>query len=156
MNNFNKYFTLLALIIGSFLGFLLLAVALFFILKLFSVTLFHIPGTDKVYQFFIVVIPYTVFFFGYHYMHKKIPLSTRRFSRIAGRVLMVTGSIICLATLVFALLDYLSVKGEWMTLYKQNTQYGLIAQIFLLFFTALIVATGDAKEKDWMDKVADQ
>jgi hypothetical protein len=152
MNNFNKYFTLLALIIGGFLGFVLLAVALFFILKLFSVTLFYIPGTDKVYHFLIVVIPYTIFFFGYHYMHKKIPLSTKRYSKFFGRVLLLTGSFICFITLILAVLDYLSVKNEWVHWYKNNSQYGLIVQIVLLFLTALVIATGDAKEKDWMER----
>lgn len=142
----------MALVIGAFITFVLLAVGLFYLLKLFSVTMFAIPGSDKVYQFFIVVIPYTIFFFGYHYMHKKIQLSINKYARSFAILFLVLGSLICFGCLVLAVLDYFSLKNEWVRVYNQNSQYGFISQILMLFFTALILATGDPKEKDWIDK----
>ena len=152
MDNFSKYFALMALIIGGFIGFVLLVVVLFYLLKLFSITMFAIPGTEKVYHFFIVVIPYTIFFFGYHYMHKKIQLSLNKYARSFAILFLVLGSLICFGFLVLAVLDYFSLKNEWVRVYNQNSQYGFISQILMLFFTALILASGDQKEKDWMDK----
>ena len=152
MDNFSKYFALMALIIGGFIGFVLLVVVLFYLLKLFSITMFAIPGTEKVYHFFIVVIPYTIFFFGYHYMHKKIQLSLNKYARSFAILFLVLGSLICFGFLVLAVLDYFSLKNEWVRVYNQNSQYGFISQILMLFFTALILASGDPKEKDWMDK----
>lgn len=152
MDNFNKYFGLLALLIGCFISFVLLAVGLFYLLKLFSITMFAIPGTEKVYHFFIVVIPYTIFFFGYHYMHKKMPLSAKKSSRLFAMIFLVAGSLICFGCLLLAVLDYFSVNSSWVKTYNQYSQYGFISQIVMLFFTALILATGDAKEKDWMER----
>ena len=48
MNGFNKYFGLMALLFGAVAGFVLLVVGLFYLLKLFSVTLFYIPGFENV------------------------------------------------------------------------------------------------------------
>ena len=152
MNNFNKYFGLMALIIGGFISFVLLVIGLFYLLKLFSVTMFAIPGTQKVYHFFIVVIPYTIFFFGYHYMHKKIQLSVNKYARFFAVLFLVLGSLICFGCLVLAVLDYFSLKNQWVRLYNQNSQYGFISQVVMLFFTALILASGDPKEKDWMER----
>jgi hypothetical protein len=152
MDKFDKYFWLLALIIGSFLGFLILAVSLFFILKLFSITVFSIPGIDKAYQFLVVFIPYLIFFSGYYYLHKKIHLSTKMYSRILSMLFLVAGSLICVVSLVLSMLSSFKVKNEWLRLYGEHSHYSFIVQIILLFATALIIATGDPKEKDWMEK----
>ena len=152
MNNFNKYFGLMALIIGGFVGFVIIVTILFFILRLFSATLINIPGTEKAYHFFIVIIPYIIFFSGYYYLHKKIALSTKKTSRVLGAVFLVAGSVICFITLVLSLLVFLKVKGEWLRDYDDQSHYSFVIQILLLFATALIIASGDAKEKDWMER----
>jgi hypothetical protein len=152
MDKFNKYFWLLALILGSLLGFLIVVTALFFLLKFFSVSLFYIPGIDKGYQFFVVIIPYLIFFSGYYYLHKKIPLSTKKTSRAVSMILLVLGSLICVVTLVLSLLVSFKVTNEWLRAYSEHSHYSFIIQIILLFSTALIIATGDPKEKDWMEK----
>lgn len=152
MNNFNKYFALMALIIGGFVSFVLLVIIIFFILRLFSATLIIVPGTEIVYHFFIVIIPYIIFFSGYYYLHKKIALSTKKISRVLGSAFLVAGSLICFTTLILSLLVFLKVKGEWLRDYDDQSHYSFVIQIVLLFATALIIASGDAKEKDWMER----
>ena len=69
-----------------------------------------------------------------------------------GAVFLVAGSVICFITLVLSLLVFLKVKGEWLRDYDDQSHYSFVIQILLLFATALIIASGDAKEKDWMER----
>lgn len=152
MNNFHKYFVLMALLLGGFIGFIGLIVVIFYILKLFSITLFYIPGFDKFFQFIIIIIPYIIFFCGYYYLHKKIPLSKSKIAIVLARTFLIIGSLLCAATLVLTTLKLFGVQKSFLLTFDDNSQYGWIAQIVILFFTALIIATGDAKEKDWIHK----
>ena len=154
MNNFNKYFKLMALLLGGFIGFLGLIIVIFYMLKLFSVTLFYIPGFDRFFNFVIIVIPYIIFFFGYYYLHKKIPLSKSKTAAILAKAFLVIGSLLCAATMVLATLKLFGVQKTFLLTFDENSQYGWIAQIVILFFTALILASGDAKEKDWMERIS--
>jgi hypothetical protein len=152
MNNFNKYFGLMALLFGAVAGFVLLVVVLFYILKLFSVTLFYIPGFENVFQFIIVIIPYVIFFCGYYYMHTKIASAKTTTAQVTGRILMVFGSLVCFASMLMAIAVFMKVKNEWVATFNVNSHYSFIAQILLLFATAAMIATGDAKEKNWMER----
>lgn len=152
MNSFDKYFKLTALLFGGLIGFVGLIVVIFYLLKLCSITLFNIPGFDSFFQFIIIVIPYIIFFCGYYYLHKKLPLSTSKNAAVIGRIFLVAGSLLCLATLILSTLKLLGVQKSFLLIYQDNSQYGWIAQIVILFFSALIIASGDAKEKDWMHK----
>ena len=142
----------MALLFGGFIGFLGLVIVIFYMLKLFSVTLFYIPGFDRFFNFVIIIIPYIIFFLGYYYLHKKISLSKSKTASIIAKAFLIIGSLLCAATLVLATLKLFGVQKTFLLTFDENSQYGWIAQIVILFFTALIVATGDAKEKDWMDK----
>lgn len=137
---------------GGFIGFIALVVLVFFLLKLCSITLFHTPGFDRVYQFTVIVIPYLIFFMGYYYLHKKVPLSKSKTGAVIGRILLIIGSLLCAATMVLATLTLFGVQKGFLLTYQDNSQYGWILQVVILFFTALIIASGDGKEKDWMDK----
>jgi len=152
MNNFNKYFGLMALLFGAVAGFVLLVVILFYILKLCSITLFNIPGFEYIFQFIIVIIPYVIFFFGYHYMHTKIGGAKSKPAQVAGRILMIFGSLLCFFSMLMALLVLFKVHNEWLVIFNDNSHYAFIAQILLLFATAAMIATGDTKEKNWMDR----
>ena len=152
MNGFNKYFGLMALLFGAVAGFVLLVVGLFYLLKLFSVTLFYIPGFENVFQFIIVIIPYVVFFSGYYYMHTKIAASKTKTAQLTGRILMIFGSLVCMASMIMAILVLIKVKNQWAATFNSNSHYAFIAQIVLLFATAAMIATGDPKEKNWMER----
>ncbi len=142
----------MALLFGGFIGFLGLIVVIFYILKLFSVTLFYIPGFDHFFNFIIIIIPYIIFFLGYYYLHKKIPLSKSKMAIVLARAFLIIGSLLCAATLILSTLKLFGVQKSFLLTFDENSQYGWIAQIVILFFTALIIATGDAKEKDWIHK----
>ena len=152
MNSFDKYFKLIALLFGGLIGFLGLIVLIFHLLKLCSITLFYIPGFDSFFQFIVIIIPYIIFFGGYYYLHKKMPLSKNKNTVLLARIFLIIGSLLCMATLILSTLKLFGVQKSFLLTYQDNSQYGWIAQIVILFFTALIVASGDAKEKDWMHK----
>ncbi len=67
-----------------------------------------------------------------------------------GAVFLVAGSLICFVTLVLSLLVFFKIKSGWLRVYDDQSHYSFIIQIVLLFATALIIASGDAREKDWM------
>jgi len=142
----------MAYLLGAFVSFIALIVLLFFLLKLCSITLFIIPGFDKFYNFIIIIVPYIIFFLGYYYMHRKIPLSKSKTAAIVARVLLVIGSLLCACTMVLSTLTLFNVQKSFLLTYQDNSQYTWIIQVVILFFTALVIASGDAKEKDWMHK----
>ena len=59
-NNLNKYFGLMALLFGGLLGSIAIIVILFYLLKLFSIAMFNIPGADNVFHVFIIMVPYLI------------------------------------------------------------------------------------------------
>lgn len=152
MKQSDRSVTLIFLLLGGFISFLLLIAGIFYFLKLCSVTMFHIPGFDHVFQFVVVVIPYVIFFSGYVYLHKQIKASPSKKAANTARVLLLIGSVCCLITLMLASMKLFGVQKSFVLVYEDNSQYGWIIQIVVLFFTALAVASGDAKEKGWMDK----
>lgn len=142
----------MALLLGGFIGFLGLIIVIFYMLKLFSVTLFYIPGFDNFFQLIIIIIPYIIFFLGYYYLHNKIPLSKSKSAAVIARIFLVTGSLLCTATLILSTLKLFGVHKGFLLTFDQYSQYAWITQVVILFFTALIIASGDVKEKDWMDR----
>ena len=140
------------LIVGGFFAFLILIALLFFVLRLFSITMFNIPGFDLFFQYIIIIIPYIIFFAAYYYLYKKIRYSKSSLSRILARILIIAGCLVCLFTLTLSTATFLKVKNDWLKLYEDNGQYALIIQLVILFLTAGILASGDAKEKDWMER----
>jgi hypothetical protein len=142
----------MALLFGGLLGLILLIVILFYVLKLFSIAMFNIPGSDSVFQVVIIMVPYVIYFSGYYYMHTKIAAAKTKVSRILARCFLVVGSLICFTTMIFSLLIFLKVKSEWLRTFESNSHYSMIIQIIVLFATAAIIATGDPKEKNWMER----
>lgn len=140
------------LIAGSLLGFVLFIALLIFLFRLFSITVFHIPGFDLFFQYVIIIIPYLIFFAAYFYLYKKAILSKSTLSRFIARVLLSAGMLLYLFTFVLSNLAFLSIKNEWLVVYDENSQYAWIVQLVILLIIAAIIAGGDAKEKDWMDR----
>ena len=54
--------------------------------------------------------------------------------------------------MILSTLKLFGVQKSFLLTYEDNSQYAWIIQIVMLFFTALVIASGDVKEKDWMDK----
>ena len=152
MDSFQKYSRLLFLILGSFFGFLILFFILFFTLRLLSITFFHIPGFDLLYQYIIIIIPYVIFTAAYYYLFKKIKHSQTRLPRVIASILIITGCIISIFTLTVSTIIFLHVKNDWLKIFEENGHYALIIQLVILFATAGVLASGDAKEQDWMTK----
>jgi len=153
MDKFQKYSRLMLLIIGSFIGFILLIALFFFIFRLFSFTVFYIPGFDLFFQYVITAIPYLLFFAAYFYLYNKIKLSKSKASRIIARILLTTGCATGLVTLFLSTAIFLHVKSDALRFFEDNGHYALIAQIIIIFITAATLASGDEKEKDWKDRI---
>ena len=152
MNKSDKYIKLMTLLLGGFLGFIALLITIFFLLKLCSITLFHLPGFDRVFQFIVSIFPYLIFFVGYYYLYNQIRISKNKIVVVVGILVLIIGSLLCAATMVLATLTLFGVQKSFMLTYRDNSQYGWILQVVILFFMALFIATGDGKEQDWMDK----
>ncbi|MES2429539.1 MAG: hypothetical protein V4556_01305 [Bacteroidota bacterium] len=152
MKDFEKYFGLMTLLIAGLVGSLLLGVGIFYLLKLFAITLFNFPGFHTFFGFVVTIVPYLIFFAGYYYMHKKIQASPGKISRNIGKLLLIIGSLSCFIIMLLLLLHFWGIKNEWLYTIDRNSHWGLISQILILFFTAMIIATGDKKEKDWMER----
>lgn len=153
MDNFQKYSRLMVLIAGGFFGFIIFVALLLFVLRLFSITMFNIPGFDLFFQYVIIIIPYLLFFAAYYYLYKKIGLCTSKASRVIARLLIAAGCGICLFTLALSTAIFLHVKNDGLKTFEDNGHYALIIQLIIIFVTAGILASGDATEKDWKERI---
>lgn len=142
----------MVLISACVIGFILFIALLIFVLRLFSITLFNIPGFDLFFQFVIISIPYIIFFAAYYYLFKKVRASKSVTSRLIARVLLVAGAALCIFTLVLSTLIFLKEKNEWLAVFNENSHFALIIQLIILLVASGIIASGDAKEKDWMER----
>ena len=140
------------LIVGGFISLILFIAILIFVLRIFSVTLFHIPGFDLFFEYIIILIPYILFFSAYYYLYKKITISKSKASRIIARILIAMGCIISLFTLSLSTALFLNIKNDWLRLFEDNSHYAMVIQIIIIFLTAGALASGDPKEKDWMER----
>ena len=140
------------LIAGAIFGSILLIATLFFALKIFSVTLFHIPGFDFFFQYIIILIPYILFFAAYYYLVRKIKNARSKASRIIAGVLLLAGLVTCIFTLILSTVLFLQLKIAWMIKLEDYTHYALITQLLFLFISAGVLASGDTREVDWMKR----
>lgn len=150
--NTTKYFVLTGLLLLSLLGFALLIVLLFLALKLFAVTAFYIPGSTYLFTFFITVIPYFILFAAYFLMHRRISSSVTNASSVAARVLLTAGSIVCIAQLTIALLILFNVRIDWLDAYESYNKAWFALHLILILIAAGVLATGDPKEKNWIER----
>jgi hypothetical protein len=152
MNDFNKYVGLLLLTLGGLLGFILVVAVIFFALKLAAITLFNIPGFETFYKFIITIIPYVIFFAAYYYLRNKLIVCKNKTSRTLAGLFLILGILVCLISLISAILKSYDVRSDWLDFFDDNSHYFLILQLLIVFVTAAVLGFGDPKEKDWMEK----
>lgn len=150
--NINKYFALMGLLMASVLGFAAIAAIIFFVLKLFAVAAFNIPGSDYVFEFFITAIPYFILFAAYYLVHKKISSSKTNASSVMARILLTAGSFICVSGLAFELMLFFKISNKLFLLYNEYSHQSFALHLILILISAGILATGDPKEKSWLER----
>ena len=110
MNDFNKYFGIAFLIMGSFIGLILFFVLIFFFLKLLSVTVLALPGFNWLFKYIITIIPYLIFFGGYYFLFTQISKTGNSFLQMISKTLMVTGVLSCFITMIVLSIFFLDLK----------------------------------------------
>lgn len=155
-NNVNKYFALMALLMGGFLSIILFLVLFFYLLKLLSLTFFNIPGTENVFHVVIILVPYIVYYASYYYLQKKIAKATTTTSKSLSWFFLIAGIIVCTITLTMAFMVFFKINYPWLRVFDANSHYAFIAQIIFLFATSMFIASGDKKEKDWMERANEE
>lgn len=149
---FNKFFGLLILLLGTLVAIPLAIALLFYILKLFSVTIFNLPGTEILYRHIITLVPYLIYFTAYYFINRKIKSTPALGARVASRFFLILGVLTATTGMVFSLFDLYQYPHVWILFFHNHSYLVLITQILLLFLTTMSLASGDAKEKDWMQR----
>ena len=142
----------MGLLMASVFGFAALVAIIFFVMKLFAVALFNIPGSSYVFEFFITIIPYFILFAAYYLVHKKISSGKINASSIAARTILTFGSLVCVIQLVFALLLFFHVRTEWLLSYNEYNKAGFALHVIVILISAGVLATGDEKQKSWLER----
>lgn len=142
----------MGMIMLSVFGLAALIAIIFFSLKLFAITAFNIPGSGYVFAFFMVTIPYFILFGAYYLVHKKISSSKTNTASVAARLILTVGSLICIAQLTIALLSFFKVYFDWMGMYESYNKAWFALHLILILISAGVLATGDPKEKNWMER----
>lgn len=143
------------LLMASVFGIAAVIALIFFILKLFAATADTIPGAANAFEFFITVIPYFILFAAYYLVHKKISAGKTNAASVSARIILTIGSLICVAQLVLALLSFFKVYVSWMDLYESYSKAWFALHLILILIAAGILATGDEKQKSWLDRKTD-
>jgi hypothetical protein len=152
MDNFQKYSRLMLLLAGGMVALILGLGLLIFILRLFSSTLIHVPGFDSFYGYIILIIPYMIFFTVYYYLFKNARRSKSRFSKISASAILLLGILVCAIGLLLSTLVFAGVKGESLKVFEENSGYGFALQLVLVLIITMLIAAGETKEKDWMQR----
>jgi hypothetical protein len=152
MDDSNKFLKLLLLIMGSVIGFFLSIAVIILVLRLLSIALFTNRISEHIYHYFVVIVPYLIFFGAFYYLSKKVKQSKNKISKIIASLFLVIGCLICIVSFVCITAISFGIENNWLSLFDDNSGYSLVSQLLLVFLTAISLAAGDPKEKDWMDK----
>ena len=152
MRNYNKYIGLMALLMGGFVATILVIVLIFYVLKLFSIAFFNIPGSENIFHILIILVPYLLYYAAYFYLQKKIAKATTILAKTLGWIFLTIGIISCTITLCMSFMFFLKLPYQWLKTFDMNSHYAFITQIVLLFATSMVIASGDKKEKDWLER----
>lgn len=140
------------LLLASVFGIVALITIIFYVLKLFAVSVSFIPGSASAFEIFITTIPYFILFAAYYLVHNKISTGKIKLASITSRILLTIGSLVCIVQLVIAVLSYLNIKTEWFDTYQSYNKAWFALHLILILIAAGILATGDPKEKSWMER----
>jgi hypothetical protein len=151
-DNFHKYFVLMWLLVASVFGIAALVAVIFFVLKFFAISVSFIPGSGYVFEFFITTVPFFILFAAYYLVHKKISSSKTSTASVTSRTLLTIGSLICVAQLSVAILSFFNIKTNWLDTYEAYNKAWFALHLILILIAAGILATGDPKEKSWLDR----
>jgi hypothetical protein len=152
MDNSSKYLAILMLILGCFIGGMVLLVIIFFIFKFTSAALINLPGFSGFYRYVVSIVPYLVFLAAYNYIRRKIVTTPPKPSRTISILFLLAGLLVCAASFTLVNLMFFGLEKEWLLSFDDNSQYFLILQLFLVFLSAGSLAIGDPKEEDWLEK----
>ncbi len=152
MDNSNKYLKLLLLIIGTVFGFFLLIAVIILVLRLLSIALFTNKISEHIFHYFVVVIPYLIFFGAFYYLNKKIKQSQSKTSKIIASLFLIIGCLICLISFLFITVISFGAENKWLSFFDDNSGYSLALQLLIVFLTAITLAIGEPTEKDWIKK----
>ena len=151
-NNTNKYFVLVWLLLASVFGIFALIAIIFYVLKLFAVSVSVIPGSAYAFEIFITTIPYFILFAAYYLVHKKISMGKVKLASVTSRILLTVGSLVCIVQLLIAVLSYFNIKSDWFETYQSYNKAWFALHLILILIAAGILATGDPKEKSWLER----
>lgn len=140
------------LLLASVFGIAALIALIFFVLKFFAVSVSFIPGAVYVFEIFITSFPYFILFAAYYLVHRKISSGTIKLSSVTSRVLLTIGSLVCVVQLVIAILSYFNVKTDWFDAYQSYNKAWFALHLILILIAAGILASGDPKEKSWLER----
>lgn len=140
------------LLLAGVFGIIALVAIVFFVLKFFAVSVSFIPGSAYVFEIFITTIPYFILFAAYYLVHKKISSGKIKLSSVTSRVLLTVGSLVCIVQLVIAVLSYFNIKTDWFDTYQSYNKAWFALHLILILIAAGILASGDPKEKSWLER----
>jgi hypothetical protein len=152
MNNTSKYLELLLLMIGVLMGFVLSVALLIIILKLLSVVLFTNKISENIYHYCVIIIPYLIFFAAYYYLYLKVKQSKNIASKTIASFILIAGCLLCATSFILLTANFLGNTSDLVAFFNDNSGSGLVIQIAVAFLTAMVLAFGDPKEKDWIEK----
>ncbi len=151
----SKFIRLFGNIFFSFIGFILLSAISLLGLRLLMGVLDYMSWFSYVYMCFMLILPPGLFITVYWIFFKRTKRHPSGFVRFFSNLIFLTGLLMWVVLMVLDFLTFFNSGYQDIDKYNSYQLLILASNVTAIFFTGVVQALTVPKEKDWMEKYAD-
>jgi hypothetical protein len=154
-DQFSKYLRLFGNILFSFIGFILLSALLLLGLRFLMGALDYMSWFSYIYMCCMLLLPAGLFISVYMIFYKRTKNHPVKIVRLLSNLLFAVGILIWIVLLVIDFVNFFKNGYQDIGKYFSYQLLPLTSNVAVVFLTGVMQALTTAKEKDWMEKHAD-
>ena len=154
-DQFSKYLRLFGNILFSFIGFILISALILLGLRWLMGALDYMSWFRYVYMCCMLLLPAGLFISVYVIFFKRTKKHPAQFVRLFSNLLFAVGILMWITLLVIDFVNFFTNGYQDIDKYFSFHLLVLTSNVAVVFLTGVLQALTTAKEKDWMEKYAD-